>query len=140
MVIIFLCIIIRALFIGIPSIPYADEGEYVVDVRIIIKDKKDPNWQHPPLGKWIIAASIITLGDNPIGWRAPSLILAIVSIGIFYLICKELTGDKKISLFATFLLSIDFMHIQMSKIGMLDMIFFAPTLGGFYFFSKNFKI
>jgi len=137
LVIIFLSIIIRALFLGIPSKTYADEGEYIVDARIIIKDKKDPNWQHPPLGKWIIAASMVILGDNPIGWRTPSLIFAIVSIGVFYLICKELTGNKKISLFATFLLSIDFMHIQMSKIGMLDMIFLAPTLGGFYFFSKN---
>ncbi len=137
LVIIFLSIIIRTLFLGIPSITYADEGEYVVDARIIIKDKKDPNWQHPPLGKWIIAASMIGLGDNPLGWRIPSLIFAIVSIGIFYLICKELTGNENISLFATFLLSIDFMHIQMSKIGMLDMIFFAPTLAGFYFSSKT---
>jgi predicted membrane-bound dolichyl-phosphate-mannose-protein mannosyltransferase len=136
-VIIFLSIIIRALFLGIPNKTYADEGEYVVDARIIIKNGKDPNWQHPPLGKWIIASSIIIFGDNPIGWRIPSLIFAIVSIVVFYFICKELTGDEKVSLFATFLLSIDFMHIEMSKIGMLDMLFFAPTLAGFYFFSKK---
>jgi predicted membrane-bound dolichyl-phosphate-mannose-protein mannosyltransferase len=43
------------------------------------------NFEHPPLGKYIIAASMVLLGDRPFSWRAPSVIMASLIPLIIYL-------------------------------------------------------
>jgi len=70
----------------------SDEIYYVDSARRILRDvfgvpinetmfssKTNPdyyNLEHPPLAKYIIAGSILLLGDNPIAWRAPSILEA----------------------------------------------------------------
>ena len=44
----------------------------------------DPNAEHPPLGKVLIALSISVLGDGPLGWRLPSLVAGMVALFAFY--------------------------------------------------------
>ncbi len=43
------------------------------------------NFEHPPLGKYIIAASMALLGDRPFSWRVPSIIMASLIPLIIYL-------------------------------------------------------
>src|SRR5204863_4781122 len=62
-----------------------DEKYYVNAARVILgippgqdtytEDAlgRDPNTEHPPLAKLLIAASMAVLGDNPYGWRIPSV-------------------------------------------------------------------
>jgi len=70
----------------------SDEIYYVDSARRILRDvfgvpvnesmfsgKTNPdyyNLEHPPLAKYIIALSILMLGDGPIAWRAPSILEA----------------------------------------------------------------
>jgi len=70
----------------------SDEIYYVDSARRILRDvfgvpvnesmfsgKTNPdyyNLEHPPLAKYIIAASMLLLGDEPLAWRFPSIIEA----------------------------------------------------------------
>ena len=44
--------------------------------------------EHPPLGKLILAASMLVFGDNGIGWRVPSVIAGMAALGAVYLIVR----------------------------------------------------
>ena len=48
----------------------------------------DPNIEHPPLGKVLIAGSMAIFGDGPLGWRLPSIIAALIAIAAVYLIVR----------------------------------------------------
>src|SRR5436309_849575 len=76
-----------------------DEVYYVNAARVIAgirppADQKyggaplgdDPNAEHPQLAKLMVAGSIELLGDGPLAWRLPSLLLgSLAIIGMFVL-------------------------------------------------------
>ena len=76
-----------------------DEKHYVNSARIILglphdpniaeryigtPAGMDPNSEHPPLAKGIIALSILIFGNNGFGFRIPSVIFGTLSILILY--------------------------------------------------------
>lgn len=67
----------------------------------------DPN---PPLYYMLLHIWTIVFGKSEFSIRLLSLIFGIFSISIFYKFCR-LFSEKKVSLFATFILSISPMHI-----------------------------
>ncbi len=95
----------------------------------------DPNQEHPPLAKLMIAASMRLLGDNAWGWRLPSVIMGSLSILLFYLLLKRISGNGKYSLLATFLFSFDNLIFVHSRIAILDIFTLAFMLLGFYLYS-----
>ena len=44
----------------------------------------DPNTEHPPFGKLILALSMQIFGDNGLGWRIPSVIAGMAALGAVY--------------------------------------------------------
>ncbi|MXP46223.1 phospholipid carrier-dependent glycosyltransferase [Altererythrobacter luteolus] len=64
----------------VPSIPYFDEVHYLPAARGWLESGAWLNREHPPLGKQIIAVSIAVFGDNPTGWRLPSLIFGTLTL------------------------------------------------------------
>lgn len=98
----------------------------------------DPNHEHPPLAKLLIALSMYLVGDNGFGWRIPSVIFGAVAILVFYLLMKRIASYKMVPLVATFLFSFDNLVFIQSRIGTLDI--FALTfmiLGLYWYFSGN---
>ena len=77
-----------------------DEDYYVNAARVIDRIRPpagapyansplgtDPNSEHPPLAKLVIAGGIELFGDGPIAWRLPSVLLGTVAIlGMFALV------------------------------------------------------
>jgi len=77
------------------------------------------NAEHPPLGKYIIMASMVLLGDNPTSWRLPGLIEAFLIIIMVYLAGYKLLNALW-GVIASVSLILDPMFRAMSMVAMLD--------------------
>ncbi|MBI2263598.1 MAG: glycosyltransferase family 39 protein [Armatimonadetes bacterium] len=123
--------LIRTYGISFPPNPYFDEEHYVPAALALLNQQQDPNWVHPPLAKWILAGAVGCLGNNPLGWRLPSVLIGTAMIPIQYTLGRKLLGQHRAALFAAFLLSLDFLHIVQSRIATLDIYLAAFLLTGF---------
>lgn len=90
----------------------------------------DPNGEHPPLGKVLIAASMRAFGDNPIGWRFPSLVAGLVVVLAVYLLVRSTARDPWLAVYAAGVVMLDNLLLVHSRIAMLDILFVAPLMVG----------
>jgi dolichyl-phosphate-mannose-protein mannosyltransferase len=90
----------------------------------------DPNSEHPPLGKVVIAASMKVFGDDPLGWRFPSLVAGLVVIIAIYLLVRSTGRDPWLAVYAAGVAMLDNLLLVHSRIATLDVLFLAPLLVG----------
>jgi 4-amino-4-deoxy-L-arabinose transferase-like glycosyltransferase len=97
----------------------------------------DPNHEHLPLAKLIIALSMWVLGNN--GWRIPSVIFGSISILAFYLLMKHVAKNEPITpILSTFLFSFDNLVFVHSRIATLDIFSLGFMLVGLcWYFSES---
>ncbi len=120
-----------------------DESYYVQDARVLLGlsvtpdhlplgalSGLDPNPEHPPLAKVLMAASMKLLGLAEGSWRAPSVVLGTLSIWLLYRIVLALGGSRGQALFAAFVLAFDNLSFIHGRIAMLEMYLAAFTLVG----------
>ncbi len=89
---------------------------------------------HPPLGKLIQSIGLAFFGDVPFGWRIMGVIFATLMIPVMYLLGKKLFGTWIGGFSAAFLLTFDFMHFTMSRLGTADTyVVFFSMLSQFFF-------
>lgn len=91
------------------------------------------NWEHPPLGKYLIALSMITLGDYPLYWRIPIISFGVLASILVYLILYRLTRSYIPSLIGALLFSIDNMTKAIYSIALLDGFVATLTLLSLYY-------
>lgn len=86
----------------------------------------DPNSEHLPLAKLVIAVSMRLFGDNAVGWRLPSVLMGTGAVGLLFLLLRRLSGRAGLALFAAFVFSLDNLAFVHSRIATLDiqMVFF----------------
>jgi dolichyl-phosphate-mannose-protein mannosyltransferase len=97
----------------------------------------DPNHEHPPLAKLLIALSMHFLGNNGYGWRIPSVIFGCFAVLIFYLLMKRLATYPIVPIVATFLFSFDNLVFVQSRIATLDIFTLTFMLLGFYWYFSG---
>ena len=88
-------------------------------------------WTHPPLAKYGMVLGMRLFGENSLGWRIGSAVSGIIGILGIYLLVHTLTKQKNIALLASFLVSIEGLHIAQSRIAMNDsymLVFFIWSL------------
>jgi predicted membrane-bound dolichyl-phosphate-mannose-protein mannosyltransferase len=90
----------------------------------------DPNIEHPPLGKVVIALSMAVLGDNALGWRLPSVIAGMVALLALWAIVRWSGGSSGLAVLAVGLFAADNLALIHGRIATLDILFLAPLLVG----------
>lgn len=86
---------------------------------------------HPPLGKWLIALGIAIFGDTSTGWRVAAALIGTLSIALIYLVAKRLFGSEYLALIAAGLMTIDGLHLVMSRTALLDIFLMFFLLASF---------
>lgn len=131
---------LRLIWLNLPSNSLIfDEAYYVNAARIILGLPAtghyvgspvgfDPNTEHPPLGKLLIAGSMLVFGDNGIGWRVPSVIAGMVALIAVYGIVRVTSRSAWLAVLVTSLVSLDNLTFVHGRIGTLDMLVLAPML------------
>lgn len=113
-----------------------DEFHYIPAAKEWIKLAPDNNLEHPPLGKIIIASSIKIFGDNPLGWRATSVLAGSITILICFLTATLIFDDLIISISVALFSLFNFWIYVQSRIGMLDIFMILFLLVAIYYFFK----
>ena len=82
---------------------------------------------HPPLGKLIQAVGVEIFGPTPFGWRIMGVLFGMLIVPLMYLLGKKLFGTWIGGFSAAFLMTFDFMHFTMARIGTTDtyVVFFS---------------
>jgi len=108
--------VLRIQRVGYPFFFGFDEEQMVTAARQFLEGVPDTGeCCHPPLSKVMISASILMLGDNPMAWRFPSLLLGLQSIVLVYLIGKSLFNDSRAGWLAAAFLAADGFAIAFSR-------------------------
>ena len=123
-----------AMLIGIttPEKFYFDEVHYVPAARQMLEPVMPQpmlNPMHPPLAKQIIALSIHSFGDVPLGWRYPAVLFGALALVAVYLCGLALFAAQGPAIAASLLAFFNQMLFVQSRIAMLDI--FALTFGLF---------
>ncbi|MEI7797511.1 MAG: phospholipid carrier-dependent glycosyltransferase [Actinomycetes bacterium] len=119
------------------EIYYVDGAKDFLKYGVEIENGKSEFIVHPPIGKWVIASGIKLFGDNPFGWRFSTALLGTLSIFFVYLISKHLFNSEKWALLSTALVSLDGLHLVMSRTALLDMTLMFFILVGLYALLKE---
>ncbi len=126
--------------IGKPRGYVFDEFDYVSSARAFLNGAENPNPQHPPLAKLLIAASIKVMGDNPFGWRVPGAICGSMTLVAIFLWTYLLLHDYGLALTATGLAIFNNFLFVMSRVAMLDVFYFAFVIWGILAFTAAIKL
>lgn len=125
------------MIIAIPDEPLFDEAHYVPDARTIINSHYTNRGEHPPLAKLMMVSGIYIFGDNPWGWRMPSVVFGTMGIIFFYLMCRSFNLSRRTTVLATFILATENLYFIHAGIAMLDIFTASLTLLAFWLYARR---
>jgi len=116
---------------------YFDEVFFVRTATEHIENIKPYEISHPPLGKEIIAASILTFGMSPFGWRLFGALFGVLLLVVMYVFIKNMFGKTFVAVCATLLLGFDFMRFVQTRLGTIDTYCIFFILTAFFFMYRH---
>jgi len=90
----------------------------------------DPNPEHPPLGKLLIAAGMKLYGDNPFGWRFFPIVFGSLAILAIYWLVRSAGGGSWLAAGAASLMAVDNLSLVHGRIATLDVFVVTFMLVG----------
>jgi predicted membrane-bound dolichyl-phosphate-mannose-protein mannosyltransferase len=144
----------RSLWLGTPrGTLIFDENFYVNAARVILgwhvapghpyagdPTGLDPNNEHPPLGKLLIAGSMRVFGDNAFGWRLPSLLTGLLAILLVYAVVRAAGGTEWLGVLAATVFAFDNLALVQSRVAMLDMPLLVLLLFGVWLWLRRWRL
>jgi dolichyl-phosphate-mannose-protein mannosyltransferase len=121
---------------------YFDEVHYVPAARQMLEPVMTTpmlNPMHPPLAKQLMALSIRTFGDIPLGWRYPSVLFGSLAIVAVYLCGLALFASQGPAVASALLAFFNQMLFVQSRIAMLDIFALAFSLFAVAAFMHGFR-
>jgi dolichyl-phosphate-mannose--protein O-mannosyl transferase len=133
-----------ALLVGIttPDKFYFDEVHYVPAARQMLEPVMPSpmlNPMHPPLAKQLMALSIRSFGDQPLGWRYPGVLFGSLAIVAMYLCGLALFARQGPAVATALLAFFNQMVFVQSRIAMLDIFALAFGLFAVAAFMHGFR-
>ncbi|HVR57052.1 MAG TPA: phospholipid carrier-dependent glycosyltransferase, partial [Pseudolabrys sp.] len=133
-----------AMLVGVttPEKFYFDEVHYVPAARQMLQPVMPQpmlNPMHPPLAKQLIALSIRSLGDGPLGWRYPAVLFGSLALVAVYLCGLALFAAQGPAIAASLLAFFNQMLFVQSRIAMLDIFALAFSLFAIAAFMHGFR-
>ena len=133
-----------ALLLGVttPDKFYFDEVHYVPAARQMLEPAPSApqlNPMHPPLAKQLIALSILSFGDVPLGWRYPGVLFGSLAIVAMYLCGLALFAAQGPAVASALLAFFNQMVFVQSRIAMLDIFALAFGLFAIASFLHGFR-
>ncbi|MDQ6615125.1 MAG: phospholipid carrier-dependent glycosyltransferase [Actinomycetota bacterium] len=127
----------RVLPWGKPNGLVFDENYYVSAARTILRTGVDPNREHPPLAKAMIAGTIRVFGDNPLGWRLAPFVFATAAILCMYWLVRAAKGSQWLALGSATLMAMDNLFLVQGRIAMLDIFVLAFLIAGVALYLRD---
>lgn len=139
-IVIYFCTqILLLIYIQFPRVANFDEYHYVPAAREFLNWNVNRNWEHPPLGKYILALGMAIGGDRPFGWRVMSTFFgAWTLVGMFALALTFFKGLKP-ALLVTGLCLVNGLFYVQARVGMLEIFMTCFMIWGLVFFSRTWK-
>lgn len=97
----------------------------------------DPNAEHPQLAKVIIAGGIKLFGDNPKGWRLPSVLFGLIALVALYALVRGAGGSGWLAVGATAVMATDNLILVHGRIATLDIFGLAMMLVSAAFYVRG---
>ena len=116
-----------------------DEFHYVPSAKQFLAMTENQNWEHPPLGKMIMAVGISALGDRPIGWRVMSTFFGALTLVGLFILAFAIFRNEQTALFAAAITLVNNLLYVQSRIGMLDTFMFALLVWGLAAFAAAWR-
>ncbi len=113
------------------------EFHYVPSAKQFLEFKENQNWEHPPLGKVIMAAGIAAWGDIPIGWRYMSTLFGSLTLVGMFVWALALFGSESIALWVALITVVNQLLYVQARIGMLDTFMFGFITWGLTAFTAS---
>lgn len=108
-----------------------DEFHYIPAAKKFIEMKDNPNWEHPPLAKMLIAPGLLLFGDRPFGWRFMAVLFGALTLSGMYAWGYSLFKNEKSALYVTLLTLFDQLLYVQARIAMLDTFMIAFLVWSF---------
>ncbi|MDD4890455.1 MAG: phospholipid carrier-dependent glycosyltransferase, partial [Phycisphaerae bacterium] len=93
-------------------------------------------WDHPPLGKLIMAGTMAVAGTGPAGMRLSSAAMGSAAVGLVFLLAVALFGSPRAGLLAAALYSLEGLAFVQSRIATVDSHLVAFMLAALYCYMR----
>ena len=111
-------------------------GYYYPDKQSIITYL---NIEHPWLGKYFMVLSMLLLGDKPVSWRVPPMILSALMLILVYYIALRISNNIAYASLASVALLMDATFRDVGIIALLDVyVGFFTLLTAYMYFTKRY--